>query len=45
MEIHLLDSYSMWHEIATWDIVEEARGMESQGKHISTIMEKNTGSI
>lgn len=45
MEIHLLDSYSMWHEIATWDIVEEARGVESQGKHISTIMEKNIGSI
>ena len=31
MEIHLLDSYSVWHEIAAWDIVEEAGG-EISGK-------------
>lgn len=32
MEIHLLESYSVWHEIAAWDIVKEAGGVKSQGK-------------
>lgn len=41
MEIHLLDSYSVWLKIAVWDIVEEILGMEYR-KHISTGMEKNT---
>ena len=31
LEIHLLDLYSVWHEIAAWDIVEEAEG-EISGK-------------
>lgn len=41
MEIHLLDSYPLWHKIAYWSIAEEERGME-YWKHISTSMEKNT---
>lgn len=42
MEIHLLDSYSVWHEIAAWDIVEEAGGWnlrESVQKSINSSME------
>lgn len=42
MEIHLLDSYSVWHEIAAWDIVKEAGGWnlrESVQKSINSSME------
>lgn len=44
VEIHLLDSYSVWHEITIPDTLEETGEME-YGKHIGTTVEKNMVSI